>query len=112
MPSNANYVRDYKQELVTAKRRAKKNGDPTPNGTRAKSATNKLRKKLKLGVGNPKQAGHTSGKKLGAPAKGSTGGAGRAQSTASNSSDGGKSGSRAGKAAGARKGHKSRKKGT
>ncbi len=95
--------------MRTERKRRKAQGDPTPKGTRARSARNKLRKKLGLKVGDPRQAGHSSGKKLSVKAKGSTGGKGRAQGARSNSSSGGRAGSRSGKASGARKGHIARR---
>ena len=109
MPSSKNYVRNLKQEMRTERKRRKVQGDPTPKGTRARSARNKLRKKLGLKVGDPRQAGHTSGKKLNVKVRGSTGGKGRVQNARSNSSSGGRVGSRSGKSSGAYKGHKARR---
>lgn len=105
MPSSKNYVRDYKQEAKTAKKRGEtgcgsKSGDATRHRARRKKEKQigrKLRsdehvdhkRKLKDGGSN-----HSSNLRI--------------RSASSNMSDGGKSGSSKGKAAGARKGHKSR----
>ena len=105
MPSSPNYKRNYKQEAKTETARRKKQGDPTPKGTRARSARNKLRSKLGLKVGDPRHAGHSK-KKLVVTKKGTTGGKGRKQGARSNTSAGGKGGNVAGKARGGRKGRK------
>lgn len=97
MPSNKNYVRDYKQEQKTAKARGETKDRAKRNAARAKMK--------KAGV---KVAGKDVDHK-----NGISGGNGRSnlrtQSKATNRSAGGKKGNTAGKAAGARKGHKSRK---
>ena len=103
MPSSANYKRNYKQEAKTETRRRKAQGDPTPKGTRARSARNKLRSKLKLKVGNPKHAGHSGKGKLVVTKKGTTGGKGRSQGAKSNTRAGGKAGNVVGKARGGRR---------
>ena len=105
MPSNENYVRDYKQEKKTAKARGEtgvgsKSGDAVRHRARRKKEKElgrKLRtdehvehnKKVKDGGSN-----HSSNLSV--------------KPASANMSDGGKSGSSSGKAAGARKGHKSR----
>ena len=98
MPSNANYVRDYKQEAKTAKARGE---------AKSRTQTKKARRKaVEAGTAvKGKDMGHgksfkNGGSKIVGPVN-----------RHANRSAGGKSGSSAGKAAGARKGHASRRKG-
>ena len=91
MPSSPNYVRDYKQEGATARKR----GD-----TKARAKRNAARAKLKkAGV---KVAGKDVDHKKGVAAGNGSKNL-RVQSVKTNRSAGGKKGSTAGKAAGARK---------
>ena len=105
MPSSPNYVRDYKQERKTAKKRGEtgagsKSGDATRHRARReveKKRGSKLPTNVHVDHKKPlKDGGSNSSSNL------------RTRSASSNMSAGGKSGSSAGKAAGARKGHKSR----
>lgn len=96
MPSSANYVRDYKQEQKTAKKRGE---------DKDKIKRNKARQRAiaagQASVGDGKDIGHKKSLKSGGSnSKSNT----KVQSIASNRSAGGKSGNRAGKAAGGRKG--------
>ena len=98
MPSSANYVRDYKQEQVTARARGETKDRAKRNAARAK-----LKKAGKVRKGDGKDVDHKGGISAG-------NGTGNLAVTSakSNRSKGGKKGSRAGKAAGARKAHKSK----
>lgn len=101
MPSSKNYVRDYKQENKTAKKRGetgkgKKSGDATRHRARLK-LEKKLGRKLRKG----EHAGHGKGK-LGNSGNTKT----RVEKASKNMSKGGKSGNRKGKARGGRKGKK------
>ena len=95
MPSSANYVRNYKQEQVTARKRGE---------TKDRAARNKARRKaIKAGTakkGDGKDVGHVTSLKSKPKNNNRT----RIQSASSNRSAGGRSGSRAGKARGGRKG--------
>lgn len=105
MPSSANYVRDYKQEARTAKARAKKKGDTSPQGTKDRVARNKARaaaiKAGKASKGDGKDIGHKKSLKSGGSRSIKNT---KVQSRSSNRSSGGRSGSRAGKSKGGKKG--------
>ena len=101
MPSSPNYKRNYKQEKKTNDRRM--GGAKKANSYRSK--LNQARKKLGLGKGDPRQAGHKVAAKNGGSGSMSNI---RKEDGHMNQAKGGKSGSRAGKARGARKGHRSR----
>ena len=101
MPSSKNYVRDYKQERKTAKKRKEtgvgsKSGDATRHRARRK-----LEKEGKVKKNDGKHVDHkTPIKSGGSNSKSNL----RVKSAKSNSSHGGKIGNKKGKAAGGRKG--------
>ncbi len=100
MPSSKNYVRDYKQENKTAKKRKEtgvgsKSGDATRHRARAK-----MKKKVGAKAIQGKDVGHKKSLKSGG---GNGSGNLKTQSVKSNRSHGGKSGNKKGKAAGGRK---------
>ena len=95
MPSSKNYVRDYKQEQVTARKRGETKDRANRNRCRRKAI-----KAGKAHKGDGKDVGHVVSLK--SKRKGNN--RCRVVSASKNRSAGGKSGSRAGKAAGGRKG--------
>ena len=100
MPSSKNYVRDYKQERKTAKKRGEtgvgsKSGDATRHRAR-----NKLVKDGRVSKGDGKQVDHKKTiKSGGSNAKSNL----RVRNASSNMSAGGKAGNKKGKARGGRK---------
>lgn len=105
MPSNENYVRNYKRERETARKRGEtgcgsKSGDATRHRARRK-----VEKRIGRKLSSDEHVDHKKKLKSGGSNHSSNL---RIRSASSNMSDGGKSGSSKGKAAGARKGHKSR----
>lgn len=105
MPSNENYVRNYKQEKKTAKAR----GETGVGSNSGDAVRHRARRKKEKELGRKLRSDeHVEHKK-----KVKDGGSNHSSNlsvkpASANQSDGGKSGSSAGKAAGARKGHKSR----
>lgn len=101
MPSSPNYVRDYKQERVTAKRR----GETGVGSNSSDAKRHRARRKVEKRIGRKlKPTEHVDHKK---PVKsgGSNGSKNlRVVDAKTNTSAGGKMGNRKGKAAGGRKG--------
>jgi len=106
MPSSVKYKRERKKHYAQERRTkiAREATASDPKATKSTSQRNAARKKLGLKVGDPRQAGHVSGKL--AKKGGKTGGAVKVQSAKSNMSAGGKSGNKAGKSKGGRIGAK------
>ena len=99
-PSSPSYIRDYKQEQKTAKKRGETKDRAKRNAARAK-----LIKAGKVKKGDSKDVDQKKGIKAG-NGKGNL----RPLTPKGNRSKGGKKGSKSGKAKGARIGHKSRRK--
>jgi len=94
VPSSKNYVRDYKQEQVTARARGE-----TKDRAKRNAARSKMVKAGKATKGDGKDVDHKKGIKAGNGANNL-----RTMSKKSNRSAGGRKGNTAGKAAGGRKG--------
>lgn len=103
MPSSPNYVRDYKQERKTAKKRGE-----TGIGSKSGDATrHRARRKVVKAKGAAAVAGKDVDHKKSLKSGGSNGKSNlRVRTVKSNRSAGGKAGNRKGKAAGGRKGKK------
>lgn len=104
MPSSKNYVRDYKQERLTAIRRKE-----TSVGSKSKDAIrHRARRKYEKAHGDlPSNVDVDHKRTLNAGGSNSLSNL-RARSAKSNRSDGGSKGNRKGKSAGARKANRSR----
>ena len=100
MPSSKNYVRDYKQEQATARKRGETKDRAKRNAARAKMVS-----AGKASKGDGKDVGHKSG-----ISGGNGSGNLRMETKKHNRSAGGKTGNKAGKAAGGRKGSPSKRK--
>ena len=108
MPSSAKYKRERKSHYAQERRTkiAREATKADPKATKSTSQRNAARKKLGLKVGDPRQAGHVSGKIAGKGGK--TGGRVKVQSARSNMSAGGRAGNKAGKSKGGKIGARKR----
>lgn len=105
MPSSPNYVRNYKQEYATAKKRKEQGTGSNSTNAKQKRAKRALEKRTGVKTTKISHAGHVKSIKSGGSNSPSNV---RRENGSKNYSKGGKSGSKAGKAAGARKANRNR----